>query len=196
MKFNMGQLLKDKNAIFNYIKDSYNRPIGIVVGMKGKDRDNPIIGWALFSEFDDGSYVSDRQNYLANLALNEVYTAIDKYAKVCNNSCTKDYIARVKELITAPTMFLGPNKEIRYKTAEMALLRANTNRDTYFVCDNPIYNQYGTNLVVPEDGSCNGNEIVTIYGNASDFGLSDKVAIPSIRQACRTMEFRCWRYFK
>lgn len=195
-KFNVGQLLKDKNAIFNYIKDSYNRPIGIVVGMKGKDRDNPIIGWALFSEFDDGSYVSDRQNYLANVALNDVYTSIDRYAKLCGNPSTRDYIKRVKELITTPTMFVSPNKEIKYKTVEMALLRANTNRDTYFVCSNPIYNQWGSNLIAPEREVAKENEIVTVYGNASDFGLSDKVAIPSIRQACRSMEFRCWRYFR
>lgn len=189
----IGQLLKDKNALLNYIQDNAGNNMGVVVGMKGKDRGTPLVGWALFSEFDDGRIVMDKRSKLVREAVRKVHEALEEFAKVCNNESTSNYIEDLKLQMDMPDRGVMIPYDIKYRTIELALLRANSDRENWFVCSNPAYCQEFTDLrPVDEDG-----DEYTYLTYGSDYhNPYDGYAIPYIRQACRAMEFRCWRFYK
>lgn len=190
---NIGQLLNDKNALLNYIQDDMGNKMGVVVGMKGKDRATPLVGWALFSEFDDGRIVMDKRSKPVREAVTNVHAALDEFAKLCGNDSTAEYIEDIKLLLDAPDWESEVPHDIKYQTVELALLRANADRTHYFVCTNPAYNQQYTDLI-PED---QGGLEMTYLTYGSDYhNPYDGYAIPFIRKACRAMEYRCWRFYK
>lgn len=190
---NVGKLLADKNAIFNYIPDGSGDYAGVVVGMKGRDRSNPLVGWALFSEFDDGRLVMDKRSKKVKEALLDVYDALDAFADICGNKVTADFVEDIKLQIDTPEEGCAIPKDIKYRALELALLRANPDRENYFVSTNPEYSQINTDLRPYEEG---GSETTVLTEGTDYLNPYDRYVIPYIRKACRFMEFRCWRYFK
>lgn len=189
----LGQLLKDKNALLNYIRDDAGNNMGVVVGMKGADRGTPLVGWALFSEFDDGRIVMDKRSKPVREAVRKVHMALEEFARVCNNESTAGYIEDLKLQMDMPDHDVVIPYDIKYRTVELAILRANSDREHWFVCTNPAYCQEFTDLK-PEDNG--GNEYTYLTYGSDYHNPYDGYAIPYIRQACRAMEFRCWRFFK
>lgn len=194
-QYNIGKLLKDKNALFNYIQDEFGAKMGVVVGLKGRDRATPLVGWALFSEFDDGRITMDKQSKPCREAFARVYEALDNFAKYCGNKMTAKRVEDVKEILDSQDDFTIIPKDIKYRAIELAILRANPDREQYFVCSNPIYNQQDT-LIPQNPRTLYKTEGTHLVHGSSEFNYFDKYAISYIKKACRAMEFRCWRFYK
>lgn len=191
--YDIGGLLKARNAIFNYIPNGHGGWSGAVVGIRGEDRATPLVGWALFSEFDDGRIVMDKGSEKVHKALGDAYRALDVLAGACGDKAVRDAVENVKVYMDSPYTDSPIPKDIRYRTIELALARANADRGNWFVSTDPEYRQVGTDLRPKEDG---GKETTCLTNGMAWLNPYDGYMIRHIRKACRAMELRCWRYFK
>lgn len=189
-EYKIGNLLNDKNAIMNYIYQD-GAKIGVVVGMKGKDRDNPLVGWCLFSEFEEVD------NSIEVLPLKKVEYLRDNLKRIemaIESSPHFSELAKAEfDLIKNLNVIVNKNSyssEVLYLSIENALLRANPNRENFFVSSNPMYCQNTSLLKTTSNHRCHIDTLI------SDYHIYDEAIITKVRKAARAMEWRCYRYFK
>lgn len=208
-KIDIGRILKAHNALFNYIKDSYGFRVGVVVMMKGPDRDTPKIGWALFNETPYRQYGRITETLGEIPAANERFSLILESAIELCKSLPEPGKRELPSMVNIynsvmdlKKMKLGSPESMKfYKDVitnkgkadliSLAIKRANTNRDNYFAYESSI----------PHD-RCNQSEIKWDYNwipiNKPDSNVVIKSAIlaQAIKRAVREAEYRAWRYFK
>ena len=209
-KIHIGEILKKHNALFNYIRDPYGFRIGVVVMMKGADRDNPLVGWALF---DETSY---KQYGKRTETLNELPVANELLEDILLKTCEvfnkhrnpdeqtdpsmldiyNDVEALRKLKVGSPEMRGFHNDSITSKgkadLISLAIKRANTDRDNYFA---HVSKCPGT---CREDQSEVEWDLNWIQINIPDDSLivKSQILAKTIKKAVREAEYRAWRYFK
>lgn len=208
-KIHIGEILKAHNALFSYIKDPYGFRIGVVVMMKGQNRDNPKVGWALFDETNNKQY-GKRINTLKEIPvadehLNNILERAVEIFKLIPDTDNKEnpsMLGIYNEVQALKRMKLG-SPELRgfhndALTAKgkadlisLAITRANTNRENYFACTS----------VIPGD-RCDQSEVdwklnwIPINRPDDSLIIKSPILAQTIKKAVREAEYRAWRYFK
>lgn len=211
---NIGELLKENNAIFNYIYNSLGYRMGVVVAKKGNKKGYNPIGWALFNEINSIDYSTQiklkstptyqRMTKAFKQSISKIPSLEEKDMELIKDlgffecyDALSDFLKMNSELYS-----IVESKYIAYKFSvthkgtveaiKLALSRANNNSWNY-------YSPKGS-------GHDLRNNIVNLSTFRTCAWLSNEIRNPTkpnspklanmLRKSIRKMEYRAWRYFK
>lgn len=188
---NVGEILKNNNAIFNYIYDKYGFRIGIVVAMKGVGRWHPRMGWSLFCEVPHKTVVHRKMS------------TIPYYKNICIfNKTLNEFVPaelEVPEVIEIYPEDKFAKMELFYK----AIDRANYNSFEYYVNKDPQFGQAKTDFrsecETLQADVYNENYNCFNIKDAPVFDMDDEAeygTFKAIKKTVKSTEFRAFTYFK
>ena len=196
--YNVGELLKKNNAIFNYVYDKHGMRLGIVVATKGIGKHHPKIGWALFDEVECAftEYKTFGSIPRAKRLLNELKRAIADTDNLIGNCLIREierYDVSQGDLCYMESRPL--TQKAKYELFELALSRGNF--DSWgFYCDKNVPVVKNANL---REDTIAINEVWTNkdgHTEKQECVYQDAETANALRSAIRDLEYRAWRYYK
>jgi hypothetical protein len=181
--FDVGNFLKQNNALFAYLRDPDGLVVGAIMGVKNKAGDDIEISWLRF--------------------VDEEYCATKDFEDACGEFKIGSNIKKYDKVGDWPTFY----KKLSELVPESKLDELKCVKLPQFFCNFENFDKEFTPLSIVAIVDTNfyksyRKEIVTYLrkrvnsDRAAYYESNHKYVPPYLRQQIRAFEYRCWKYFK